>query len=182
MIRIRQLMFASSFVAVALTATTGGAQGAVKEEELPETVAKTFRTAFPNAEIQKLTGEEENGIVVYDFEFKDGDVERETDIAAEGTMLEVTLVVAAKAVPAAAMKTIKASSKGATIKRLEEIEMTYTTLDGKVVKLPAVTTKYAAEMVKRDATAEVVVKPDGTVIEKPEWVKIAAKPAVKSPH
>lgn len=156
---------------------TASRSGPVAPEDLPEPVARTFKTVFPNGTIQKLTAEEEFGVVVYDFEFKAGDREKETDIAADGTMMESTLVIPAKAIPAKAMKRIQAAAKGAKVGRLEWIEMRYEPKDGKVVPLAAPVIKYAAEMTKGRNQAEIIVGADGRVIEEPEWLPIAAPPA-----
>jgi uncharacterized membrane protein YkoI len=140
------------------------------DEKLPDPVEKTFRATFPKAEIDKVDATEENGIMVYDIEFTDGKQEKETDIAADGTMLEYTLVIAAKAIPPAAMKSIKAAAKGAKLGRCERIEITYETKDGAVVKLAEAVTRYAAEMARKGQNAEVIVSVDGTVVEPPTWV------------
>lgn len=63
---------------------------------LPDAVTKTFKKMFPKGEIAKLDVEQENGVTVYDIEFKDGRIDKETDIAADGTMLEFTIVVDAE--------------------------------------------------------------------------------------
>ena len=173
------MLVAGAFAGAALVASTALAQEKATETKLPDAVEKTFRTAFPKGEIHKVDAEEENGVTVYDFEFKDGDSEKETDIAADGTMLEFTIVVVPDSIPAAAMKTISNAAKGAKIERLEHIEVSYETKDGKVVKLPKVLTRYAAEMSKRQKRAEVVVNPDGTVIDSPEWIAVEAKPEAK---
>jgi len=140
------------------------------DAKLPDPVEKTFRAAFPNAEIQKLDVEDEDGVKVYDFEFKDGDVERETDISDDGTMLEVTLVIDPKTVPAGPMKAIRKAAKGATLGRTEKIEVTWEIKDGKIVKLPKMATRYAAEMTKGDQKAEIIVNAKGGVVDAPKWV------------
>jgi hypothetical protein len=142
---------------------------AAKDVKLPDVVKKTFDAAFPKAEIQQIAAEEEGGVMVYDIEFKEGSVENETDIAADGTMLEVTIVIEAKGVPAAAMKPIQAAAVGATMKRIEEIKITHETKDGKVIKLAKTVTHYAVELVKGDQTAEIVVDVDGKVLEEPKF-------------
>ena len=81
--------------------------------ELPAAVATAFKDAFPKGEIEKVGVDQENGVTVYDIEFKNGAAEQEMDIAADGTILEVTLVVDAKAVPADAMKAIEKAAEGA---------------------------------------------------------------------
>ena len=113
--------------------------------------------------------EAENGVTVYDLEFTDGSIEKETDITADGTMLEFTIVVDAKDVTAAAMKTIREATEGATIKRIEHIEIGYETKDGKAIKLPKTVIRYAVDITKGDKTTEIVVDPDGAVVEPAKW-------------
>ncbi|MCX5644174.1 MAG: hypothetical protein NTZ17_05745 [Phycisphaerae bacterium] len=133
--------------------------------KLPDPVARTFQAAFPKAEILKVDAEEENGVTVYDFEFKDGALEKETDITADGTMLEFTIVVRVKEVPAPALKAVRAAAKGAKIGRIERVEISYETKDGKAVKLGKPVTHYAVEIIKGGKTSEIVVAPDGTMVE-----------------
>ncbi len=175
---MRQAFGLKRFMAVMVglaSIATAGLSNPIAPEALPEPVANTFKALFPNGTIVKLTEEPEDGVMVYDFEFKAGGREKETDIAADGTMMESTLVVVASAVPAQAMKAIKKAARGAKLARLEWIEARYETKDGKVIMLPGPVIKYAAEMVRRNQTAEVIVAPDGSVIESPTWV--SATPA-----
>jgi hypothetical protein len=151
-------------VASPLPAQEGGL-----EAKLPAAVKKTFRAKFPKGEIQKLEAEVENGVRVYDLEFKDADVEKETDITEGGTMLEYTVVVDAKDVPATVMKAIRKEAEGATIKRIEWIEISYETRDGKTVKLAKPVVHYAVEMTRGKRTAEAVLSPDGRLLEPANW-------------
>jgi hypothetical protein len=136
---------------------------------LPDIVAKAFKAVFPNGRIDKTDAEEENGVMVYDIEFKDGTAEKETDITADGIMLEFTDVITAQEVPAPAMTAIRKAAEGATIGRIERVAISYETKDGKAVKLPALVTHYAAELTKGNQAAEIVVTPDGTTVEPPKW-------------
>jgi hypothetical protein len=133
--------------------------------KLPEPVAKTFQAAFPKAQITKLDVDEEDGVTVYDLEFREGTVEKETDITADGTMLEFTVVISLKEVPALARKAIRAAAKGGRIGRIEQVAISHETKDGKVIKLDKPVTRYAVEVTKGGETSEVVVAPDGTVSE-----------------
>jgi len=142
-------------------------------DKLPEPVATTFKTMFPNGTIDKLDAEEEDGVMVYDFEFRAGEREKEADIAADGTMMESTLVITQKEIPPAAMKGIQAAAKGAKLGRCEWIETGYEPKAGKLVHLDKPMIKYAAEMTKNDKKAEVIVSESGKVVEAPEWVPIA---------
>jgi len=42
-------------------------------------------------------------------------------------------------------------------------------VDGRVIKLPETVINYAVEITKDGKTAEIVVSPDGTVIESADW-------------
>jgi hypothetical protein len=137
--------------------------------KLPEPVAKTFRTTFPKAEITKLDVDEENGVTVYDLEFTDGPTEKETDITADGTMLEFTIVIPARQVPAPALQAVRAAARGARIGRIERIEIRCETKDAKVVKLDAPLTRYAVALTRGGRSTEIVVAPDGAVVEPARW-------------
>ncbi len=139
------------------------------DTELPDAVARTFRTAFPKAQILKLDVEEEDGVIVYDIEFMDVATEKETDITADGTMLEFTVVIGVENLPTAAMKTVRRAAEGAAIGRIEYIEISYETKNGRVVKLPETVINYAVEMIRGDKTTEIVVNPDGTMVEPAGW-------------
>ena len=146
------------------------------EIKLPEAVTKTFKATFPKGEITKLDVDVENGVTVYDIEFNDGKMEKETDITADGTMLEFTVVVALKEVPAPARKALRAAAQGGKIERIERIEISYETKDGKAIKLDKPVTHYAVEIVKDGKTSETVVNLDGTpVVEPPEGALDAKK-------
>ena len=161
-------------IGLAFIAGTGGSTP-VAPDKLPEPVAKTFKTMFPNGTIDKLDVEEEDGVMVYDFEFRAGEREKETDIAGDGTMIESTLVVVAADIPEPAMKGIKKAAKDAKLGRLEWLETFYELKDGKVIKLPKSEIHYAAELHRGDQTAEVFVNPAGKVTEAPKWPKPAKK-------
>ncbi len=135
--------------------------------KLPDPVVKTFQATFPKAQITKLDVDEENGVTVYDIEFNDGTIEKETDITADGTMLEFTVVIPVKEVPAPALKAVRAAAQGGKIGRIERIEISYETKDGKAIKLDKSMTHYAVEISKGGQTSEVVVTSDGTRIVEP---------------
>ena len=140
------------------------------ETKLPDVVKKTFEAKFPKAKIEKLDVEVEEGVEVYDIEFRDGKTEKETDITADGTMLEYTLVIRPKDVPTAAMKPIRKAAEGATMGRTEKIEVSYELKDGKAIKLPKPVMRYAVEMKKGDKSAEIIVDAQGKIVEAPKWV------------
>ena len=157
-----------ALIGLAFAVGTGGSTP-VAPDKLPEPVANTFKTLFPNGTINKLDVEEEEGVMVYDFEFRAGDREMEADIAGDGTMLESTLVVMAKDVPAPAMKAIKKAAGSAKLGRIEWLETFYKTEAGKVIQLPKAEIHYAAELLRDGKMTEVFVTPSGKVTEAPNW-------------
>lgn len=162
----------AAFLGLALVAGIGFS-APFPPDKLPEPVATTFRTLFPNGAIDQLDAEEEDGVMIYDFEFHAGNREKEADIAGDGTMVESTLVITQKDIPASAMKGIQAVAKGAKLGRCEWMETSYELKDGKVIKMDKPMIKYAAEMTKAGKKGEVIVSTDGKVVEAPEWVPIA---------
>ena len=154
---------------LAFLPTAGHAQKLATGVKLPDAVRKTFEANFPKGEIEKVDAEVEGGVTVYDIEFKDGNTSKETDITADGTMLEFTVVISVNDIPEAALKPIREAAAGATMKRVERIEISYETKDGKTIKLPKTVTHYAAELKKGKQEAEIVVDTAGKVIEPAKW-------------
>ena len=148
-----------------LNSTPVSTQNAAAVAKLPGPVLKTFEANFPGGQIEKVDSEVEGGVTVYDIEFKDGVTEKETDITAEGVMLEYTVVIDIKSVPPAAMRSIREAAEGATMRRVEEIRISHETKEGKTIKLPGPVTHYAVELKKGDQEAEIVVDTEGRVIE-----------------
>ena len=72
--------------AVAAATPASSAPASAPATQPNDAVSKTFKANFPKAVIEKLEYEVENGVGVYDFEFKNGDLEQECDIAADGTL------------------------------------------------------------------------------------------------
>jgi hypothetical protein len=146
----------------------------VPPDQMPEPVANTFKTLFPNGTIQKLDSEMEEGVMVFDFEFKAGEREKEADIAGDGTMMESTLVITAQDIPAPAMKTIKKVAGKDKLGRMEWLETFYKPEGGKLVKLAKSEIHYACELRRGEQVAEVFVTPQGKVTESPDWKAAAA--------
>lgn len=164
----------ASGIAALLLATTFGTtsaseQRATLDVKMPAAVASTFAKLFPKGQIIELEAEQENGVTVYDIEFLDGEVEKEAEIAADGTMLEFTIVIAEKAVPRAAMDALRLAAGGAAIRRIERIELSYEIKDGKLLELPKQITNYEALLSSGEEYAEVVVSSAGEIVEAPRW-------------
>jgi uncharacterized membrane protein YkoI len=123
------------------------AEEKIKPESLPKAVASAVKARFPSGKITDAAKEEDDGKVVYDIELKMDGRKYETDIQADGTLLEVEKEVAAKDVPASVTKAVDAKYPKATIKEVMEVnkvkgkeekpdhyEVTIKTADGKEVE------------------------------------------------
>lgn len=160
--------------ALILVAQVGSGAYAKKEEgrtNLPEVVAKAFKDAFPKGEIAKADAEKEGGIEIYDIEFREGESERECDIAADGAILDTAIVVDAKSLPDAALKAIEKAAEGGTIKRIEKTEIRAEAKAGKITKFDKARIEFEAEIKKGDRFGEVVVAEDGKIVEAVKWLK-----------
>ena len=158
--------------ALAGAALAGSALYAAEEAgsaKLPDAVARAFKAEFPKGEIVNAVAEKKEGVDVYDIEFKEGGLERETDIAADGTILTAAALVDAKQVPDAAMKAIQAAAEGGKIRQIAKIEIRCECKDGKVTKLAKAKVNFEADLTKSDKAAKIVVDDKGNVVEAPKW-------------
>ena len=64
-----------ALIGLPLVALTGRSQTTSSDTKLPNPVKKTFKETFPKGEIFKVDVDQENGVTVYDIEFKDGKIE-----------------------------------------------------------------------------------------------------------
>lgn len=166
-------------VAGASTITAGPAmQDGAKEEKLkvsqiPAAVVEAIKTNCQGCVIDKATREIENGVTVYDIEFKRG--QGEIALTEDGSVIDRETVVLLKDVPAAVLEVITKSAQGAKIKQVAKGEIRAELKDGRVIKLESPRYIYEAELEKGNEVAEIEVSSDGQVIEAPVWVKKGAR-------
>jgi uncharacterized membrane protein YkoI len=138
---------------------------------LPEAVTRAIGETFPNAEIDTMDVEEEAGVTVYDIELKAG--MGELDVAADGTIIEVTTFIKMADVPAAAAAVIQKAASGATIKEIEKAEIHAEIKKegeiGRIVKIKNPSCVYEVELAKGKQVGEIQVAPDGTITEALKW-------------
>src|SRR5262245_9855115 len=148
------------------TAGAGETKSDDKKGRLPAAVVKAIDANCPGGEIAKLDLETEEGIKVYDIEFKDG---REMDVLEDGTVLNVATLVSMKEVPGPAAAVIQRAAQGTTIKQLEksEVRARIEKKDGKgrLSPLASPEYEYEAELAKG---GEVEVAADGRIIKGPK--------------
>ena len=162
-------------VLLALTASVSQAmQEGTKEEKLkptklPPAVAQAIKTNCTNCSIGKTTREIENGVRVYDIEFKSG--QGEIAVAEDGSVIDRETVVSLNDVPAAALEAIQKAASNSKVKQVVKGEIRAELRDGQIVKLTSPRYVYEAELVKGNQRAEIEVTPDGQIIEAPDWKK-----------
>ena len=145
----------------------------VKVSQLPAAVKHALETNCPNCKIDKAAREVENGVTIYDFEFKHG--KGEMDVTEEGLVVSRETVVQEKEVEAPALDAIRQATAGGRIVQILKEEVTADLLDGKVIKLDTPKYFYEAELVKAKEVAEIKVTPSGQVAETPVWRKKGTK-------
>jgi hypothetical protein len=179
MIRTRWLLVGVAVMVLALlgAATLSADEGCRKEKakvELPEAAAKAIKAAFPDATIDEVEIDNEDGMKLFEVELKQGKAEIEVSVAPDGTIVEIETEVALKDVPAAAAAVISKAAEGAQIKEIAKEETRaevkkdangVTTL----VKLEKPKIAFEAELVKGDHKGEIEVAADGTVVEPLKW-------------
>lgn len=174
--RLFVFLMCSAILAIASTITAG--QDSVKEEklkisQLPPAVVEAIKTNCSGCVIDKATREIENGVTIYDIEFKRG--QGEIALAEDGSVIDRETVVLLQDVPAAAQEAIRKGASGAKIKHVTRGEIRAELKEGKIVKLASPRYVYEAELEKGDQVAEIEVSSDGQVIEAPLWTKKGAK-------
>jgi hypothetical protein len=120
-----------------------------------------------------VTREVENGVTIYDIEFKRG--QGEMDVSETGSVIDRETVVHARDVPPLALDAIRNASPGTRIKQIAKDEVRAELKDGKVITLDAPKYLYEADLVKGRLVAEIQVTPEGQVTESPKWKARGAK-------
>ncbi len=141
------------------------------EIELPAAVQEAIEANVPDAEIDFVEVVEEDGITLYDIEFK---ADRgEIEVAEDGTVIDVVTIVTMEELPEAAAQAIQEAAEGITIKRLEKSEVHSEIIkEGEmsiIVKLDTPYYIYEAEVEKDGQTGEIAVDAEGNIVEALKW-------------
>jgi uncharacterized membrane protein YkoI len=113
----------ASFVALfgILLGQCSAAEKKIKPEELPKKVKDALDARFPDLKIDSAIEENDGGKTVYDIELKLKGRKFETDIQADGRMLEVEKQLTEKEWPAVLTNAMKRLHPNATIKEVMEV-------------------------------------------------------------
>ena len=126
--------------------------------KLPANVLATLKARFPNAEIQKWTKEEEDGVVLYDIEFTQAGHKLEADIKADGAVHNWEKQIDLKELPAAVRKAVDTRYPKAVLKEamaITAVKEGKEALEGYEILL--------STAAKKDV--ELTVAPDGRILE-----------------
>ena len=169
------LLFVSFLIVLSFSALTTEAQrkSSARRIKLPRAVSEALKNNCPDCVIAKVTREVENGVTIYDFEFKQG--QGEMDVARDGTVIDRETAIAEAEVPAPALEAIRKAAAGGTISQIEKDEIRAELKDGKIIKLDAPKYAYEADLAKGKQVGEVVVTPEGQITEGPKWRKKGTK-------
>ena len=145
----------------------------VTASQLPAAVKQAIKDNCRNCTIAKATREVENGVTIYDIEFKNG--QGEMDVAEDGTVVDRETVVQAKDTPPPALEAIRRGAGGGKITQIAKDEIRAELKDGTVIKLATPKYMYEADLIKGKQVAEIQVSPEGQVTEPPKWRAKGAK-------
>ena len=130
----------------------------LKESDVPQKVMDAVKARFPNAKIDSVEREKEDGNVIYDIELTQDGRKYETDVKEDGTLLEVEKALDAKDWPANVTQAVMAKYPRTTIKEVMEKSLVK---DGKeTVHEYVVVIRFNDSQEK-----ELTVTPDGKVSE-----------------
>ena len=165
----RLLLFGISITLLFASIATAqeGKEERIKVAQIPAVVTQSIKTNCPNCVITKASREVENGVTVYDLEFKRG--QGEMDVAADGSIIDRETVTKEKDVPAPALAAIR--NAGGKIRQIVKDEVRAELKDGSIIKLDTPKYLYEADLEKGDQVAEIEVSADGKVVEAPKWRK-----------
>ena len=141
--------------------------------KLPPAVADALKSNCLDCVTAKMTREKENGVIIYDFEFKNG--QGEMDVAADGSVIDRETVVQMADVPAPALESIRKVAGTGKIKQIAKDEIRAELKDGQVMKIDAPRYVYEADLTRGNKVGEVVVTPEGQITEGPKWRRKGTK-------
>ena len=140
-----------------------------KFNELPPAVQKTVRAQAPQAEIADVTRKTDNGMDVYEIQFREGDRNSKVVVAADGRLVSTDMARPAGAVqrlltptgatgtklsalPEKVQKTIQSTAPGADIANISRQES-----DGRTI--------YEIEFREKSKNPSIRVAEDGTLVQ-----------------
>jgi hypothetical protein len=99
----------------------GGEAKKISAAEVPAAVSSALNQRFPGNQVRSVEKENENGMIIFDYELTQDGRKYEADIKDDGTIIEIEKQVAANNVPAAVTHAVQAKFPGAKIGDVMEV-------------------------------------------------------------
>ncbi len=81
--KMKKFLLMSSLAAILFTACESSSE--VKEADVPQAVKSALMAKYPGAQVTEWETEKEDGKMIYEAKFKDGDKKKKVHIAADGS-------------------------------------------------------------------------------------------------
>ena len=118
--------------------------------DLPDGVQETLNKSYAGVQFYGLSREMENGHEVYEAAYREGEIEHELSLTADGYVLASEEAVVFESLPPAVQLAMDTHFVGAKIAEMERVQVTF----------------YEVELTKADGTeVEVRVLPNGEILE-----------------
>ena len=127
---------------------------------------KAIKKAFPKATIERVKAEEDEGVTLYEAVIREDAAEKEVEVSADGMIVNVETLLAAKDLPAVVADAIAKTAAGAQVQKAEKVE---THAAARLVMLNAPEVSYEVELAANTQKGTIEVAADGTVIEPLKW-------------
>jgi uncharacterized membrane protein YkoI len=150
-----------------------GAEGKKTDSKvtLSDKAAAAIQKAFPKATVERVKVEEEEDVTLYEVVLKEDAAEKEVEVTADGMIVNIESVVAAKDLPKVIADAAAKAAPGAQVQKAEKVE---THAAAHLVMLSAPKVSYEVELTAKGQKGTIEVAGDGTVLEPLEWKKAKA--------
>lgn len=132
---------------------------------LPRAAADAVKAAFPQASIEEVGLDKEDGIDLYEVELRQNGEETEVTVSPDGVIVEVETEVFLKDLPKAVADAITKAAAGAKVEEIKREETRAVVRAGKLVKLDQPRITYEAEFRKDGKELQIELAPDGTILK-----------------
>jgi hypothetical protein len=94
----------------------------MKDADVPAAVRDSVHKRFSGAQVTSVERENENGMVIYDYELKQNGKKYEADVKEDGTILEVEKQLQGSEIPSSIQTAVSSKYPRATITEVMEVD------------------------------------------------------------
>ena len=136
---------------------------------LPDKAAKSLAALFPRAKVTEGEEKTVDGATFYEATFIERARQVTVLVSPDGVVVMIRRDAAPASLPKPVAQAIRTAAPGATIGRVEHVEVRAVVTDGRPVPLEAPMLGYHALVFSKGRKADLAIAPDGTLAEKPKW-------------